>query len=82
MFNIFKPPFEIETLNSWANLSDEIAKVSLLAMPVVLYAQNGIGWKLLNLLFLTIAVYLSLLFGRIFRKMKIHLQKEMKHHDA
>lgn len=77
MLNLLKPPFEIETLDSWAKLSDEIAKVAILAIPVVVYAQHGVWLKLLNILLLVLIIYLSLLFGRIFRKMKMQeLEKQ------
>lgn len=70
MINLLKPPFEQETLDVWAKLSDDIAKVALLAIPVIPYANNTLVLKIINILLLILVVYLSLLFGRIFRQMK------------
>lgn len=36
MFRLFKPPFEISTLEAWSKMSDDIAKVAILAVPVML----------------------------------------------
>lgn len=70
MLNLFKRPFEKDTLEDWGKLSIDIAKVAILAMPVVLYGESAIPIKIANVLFLTGGAYCSLIIGRKFRAMK------------
>lgn len=46
MFRLFKPPFEISTLEAWSKMSDDIAKVAILAVPVMLYSDNSLGFRI------------------------------------
>lgn len=36
MLNLFKQPMETTTFEAWAKMSDDIAKVAILAVPVML----------------------------------------------
>ncbi len=36
MFNLFRSPIEKSSLSAWSKLTDDIAKVAILAMPVIL----------------------------------------------
>lgn len=74
MFNITKRPFEKETLDDWAKLSVDVAKVAILAIPVILYGKDPIIIKVLNTVLLGIGVYGGLFAGRKFRKMKEEMQ--------
>ncbi|MFZ7159025.1 hypothetical protein ACLSY3_01410 [Avibacterium avium] len=68
MFNIFKRPVNKESLQSWCKILDDIAKVAILAAPVVLYGENAIGYKVLNCLFLVISAYACLFSADFMRK--------------
>lgn len=48
MFNIFKKPFNKDSLDAWCKILDDISKIELLAIPVVLYSLNGLFYKLFN----------------------------------
>lgn len=70
MRHILKRPFEKETLDDWAKLSVDIAKVAILALPVILYGDSTIGLKAVNILSLCGIIYGSILSARHLRKMK------------
>ncbi len=70
MLSLLKKPFEKETLDDWAKLSVDLSKVSIVAMPVVIYGNFGIIEKVINLLLLAFASYMMLCSGRLFRRMK------------
>ncbi|NBI42448.1 hypothetical protein GVX76_02905 [[Haemophilus] felis] len=74
MWNITKRPFEKETLDDWAKLSVDIAKVAILAIPVILYGKEPVIIKLLNTVLLGLGIYGGLFAGRKFRKMKEEMQ--------
>ena len=70
MLNLFKKPIEKETLDDWAKLSVDVAKVAILAIPVILYGKDPIYLKCINSFLLALGVYGGLIAGRRFRKMK------------
>ncbi|VEI47656.1 Uncharacterised protein [Actinobacillus equuli] len=47
-------------------MCDDIAKVALLALPVILYSKESLEFRSLNILFLCIIAYACLTIGRIF----------------
>lgn len=68
MWNITKHTTE-KTLDDWAKLSVDVAKVAILAIPVILYGKDPIIIKIINAVLLG-RVYGGLFAGRKFRKMK------------
>ncbi|HDL3754360.1 TPA: hypothetical protein PW529_002555, partial [Mannheimia haemolytica] len=40
MLSIFKTPVEKETLDDWAKISVDVAKVAILAIPVILFGKE------------------------------------------
>lgn len=68
MLNLFKKPIEKSSFEAWAKMSDDIAKVAILAIPVILYGKDPIFVKVLNSVLLAVAVYLFLIGGRLFRQ--------------
>lgn len=70
MLNLFKRPIETETLDSWCKIADDIAKVAILAIPVMLYGNEIISLKVINSLLLLAGAYSSLLISRHLRKNK------------
>ncbi|MFZ7156077.1 hypothetical protein ACLS0M_05065 [Avibacterium avium] len=68
MLNIFKKPYEKGTLAAWAKISDDIAKVVFFAIPVMIYGNDSLPIKLLNIALLTIGIYLFILAGRLCRR--------------
>ncbi|NBI12092.1 hypothetical protein GVX81_00310 [[Haemophilus] felis] len=68
--NLFKRPIEAESLDAWAKMSDDIAKVSALATPVVIFGNSSFVLKIINILLLAILVYACMITGRIIRQHK------------
>lgn len=68
MLNLFKRPIEKSSLESWSKITDDIAKVAILAIPVMLYGKDPIYLKAINSILLLIGAYACLLGGRLFRK--------------
>ncbi|MFZ7236834.1 hypothetical protein ACLSZ3_00080 [Avibacterium gallinarum] len=69
MFNIFKKPYEKGTLEAWAKTCDDIAKVAILAVPVILYNNDPLLQKGINLVALVISTYSTIWGARICRKL-------------
>ncbi|MFQ1015698.1 hypothetical protein [Avibacterium paragallinarum] len=69
MFNIFKKPYEKGTLEAWAKMCDDIAKVAILAVPVILYNNDPFLQKVINLIALAISAYSTIWGARICRKL-------------
>lgn len=69
MFNLFKLPIEKASLDAWAKLADDVAKVAILAMPVILYGEQFPLLKLFNISALLIITYATLTIGRVFRQL-------------
>ena len=53
MLNLFKLPIEKSSLEAWSKLSDDVAKVAILAMPVILYGETVFLLKVIKYCFLT-----------------------------
>ncbi|AFU19734.1 hypothetical protein [Actinobacillus suis] len=49
-------------------MCDDITKVALLALQVILYSKESLEFRSLNILFLCIIAYACLTIGRIFRR--------------
>ena len=69
MLNLFKLPIEKSSLEAWSKLSDDVAKVDILAMPVILYGETVFLLKVLNIASLLVVTYFCLAVGRIFRQL-------------
>ncbi len=69
MLNLFKLPIEKSSLEAWSKLSDDVAKVAILAMPVILYGEQLLFLKGLNISFLLVIAYVCLVMGRKFRQL-------------
>ncbi|KAA6207995.1 hypothetical protein [Avibacterium paragallinarum] len=76
LFNLLKRPIETETLDAWAKILEDIAKVALLALPVVIFGQNHFLFKLASSFALLLIAYLALIGGKQIRKHKPYLSKE------
>ena len=60
MLNLFKLPIEKSSLEVWSKLSDDVAKVAILAMPVILYGEQPLFLKGLNISFCSLLLMLVL----------------------
>ena len=69
MLNLFKLPIEKSSLEAWSKLSDDVAKVAILAMPVILYGEQPLFLTGLNISFLLIIAYVCLVMGCKFRQL-------------
>ncbi|MDP8033579.1 hypothetical protein QJU43_04680 [Pasteurella atlantica] len=68
MWNLFKKPIEKSSFEAWSKMSDDIAKVAILAIPVIIYGAGTILSKTMDILLLLSLIYIFLAMGRIFRK--------------
>lgn len=75
MFNLLQRPIESETLDSWAKILEDIAKVAILAIPVVIFGQNANFFKGASTLALLMVAYFSLIGGKQIRKHKKYLSQ-------
>lgn len=71
--NIFKRPLHKDSLDSWCNILDDVAKVAILAIPVVLYNEILLTYKVANSAFLACSAYLCLFCADFMRKNKVKL---------
>ena len=55
MLNLLKRPIEVET--AWAKMLEDMAKVAILAIPVVVFGQNSSNFKIAG----SIALFLGLI---------------------
>ena len=69
MLNLFKLPIGKSSLEAWSKLSDDVAKVAILAMPVILYGEQPLFLKGLNISFWLIIAYACLVMGRKFHQL-------------
>lgn len=67
-FNLFNVPLEPDTLDAWLKILDDIAKVAILALPVLVYGQGTLLFKIINTILLIVLTYICLKFGRSLRK--------------
>ncbi|MEG9498310.1 hypothetical protein [Mannheimia indoligenes] len=68
MWNLFKTPIEKGSFESWAKISNDIAKVAILAIPVILYGNDATSAKVFNITMLTLFTYFFLNCGRQLRR--------------
>ncbi|MDH2997488.1 hypothetical protein A1D22_07105 [Pasteurellaceae bacterium LFhippo2] len=68
MLNIFKRPVEKASIEAWSKMTDDVAKVALLTIPVILYSKEDLGFKLLNILALFLVIYFFIIIGRFCRR--------------
>ncbi|SMB81563.1 hypothetical protein SAMN05660772_01893 [Pasteurella testudinis DSM 23072] len=73
---LLKRPIKKETSDSWAKNLEDLAKVALLAIPVVLYGQYSWWFKGINLVLLAFAAYGILLCSKELRKYQDKLSQE------
>ena len=76
MFNIFKRPLHIESLESWCKILDDVAKIAVVAIPVIIYADKPLTYRIMNGILLLICAYFSLASANALRKNKEKLTKE------
>lgn len=62
--NIFKAPIDKETLDDWAKIALDCAKVSILAIPVLLYGNETAFNKLYYSVLLAISAYCLLFIAK------------------
>ncbi|MGR6981959.1 hypothetical protein ACUHGC_11470 [Testudinibacter sp. P27/CKL/0425] len=62
--NVLKRPIGKTTLDGWATMADDIAKVAILAIPIILYENNPLPIKAGISVFLITSVYTFLFVGK------------------
>ncbi|MDO4697430.1 MAG: hypothetical protein Q4A60_01940 [Pasteurellaceae bacterium] len=76
MWNIFKRPINPESLESWVKMLDDLAKVALVTIPVLLYGSNSVLFKVINALLLVAISYAILFISNQLRQHKSQLIQE------
>ncbi len=61
MWHLFRKPIEKSSLEAWSKICDDVAKVTILATPVMLYkAEETLIFRFINIgLLFTYILYLS-----------------------
>lgn len=67
---VFGKPIEKETLDSWAEICDDITKACIIGLPGALFLDVGMLEKVLAVFMLLVAAYLFLAIARFARQMK------------
>lgn len=75
MLDLFHKPINIESLDSWAKNLDEIARIAILAMPVVIYGSDVTSFKIMNIVLLASCSYSCLYLANFLRKKKPYLSE-------
>lgn len=68
MLNLFKKPIKKSSFEAWAKMMDDIAKVAILAIPVILYGEYPILMKFIHSISLLMMAYVFLASARLFRE--------------
>ncbi|HGO5855917.1 TPA: hypothetical protein ACK3JJ_000528 [Mannheimia haemolytica] len=68
MLNLFKKPIKESSFEAWAKLMDDVAKVAILAIPVILYGEYSLLMKFVHLATLFTVIYSFLTTARAFRE--------------
>lgn len=76
IWNLLKRPIEPETIDAWAKWLEDIAKVAIVAVPVVILGQCHSYIKFINSSLLLISCYVALVVARQLRKNKDRFQEE------
>lgn len=75
-WNLLKRPIKKETTDSWAKNLEDLAKVALLAMPVILYGEYSWSFKAINLVLLASFSYFILFGAKGLREYQDRLSAE------
>lgn len=76
MLNLFRRPIETETVDAWAKWLEDLAKVAVVALPVVIFGQYSVEFKIINSLLLAFSTYSFMLIAKLIRKYKQQLSEE------
>ncbi|QIW16044.1 hypothetical protein A4G20_06705 [Pasteurellaceae bacterium RH1A] len=69
MWNILKKPIEKSSLEAWAKIADDIIKVAILALPVILYnEQYSNVLKTFNIIAVLFIIYGLIAISRAIRR--------------
>lgn len=78
LLNPFKRPIKKETSEAWAKMFEDGTKVSLFAIPVVLYNEADLMVKLTAMFGLVLTLYFSVICSRMLREYIEVLSTERK----
>lgn len=70
IFFLFKRPVEESTLNDWASITSDIAKVAAIAIPSVFFTELPLYLKVINAFALFLTSYVTLSLTRALRLSK------------
>ena len=68
MWNLFCFPTKKETIEAWAKMLEDFAKVAVLAIPVLLFGKEGFIFKSINAVVLLFIAYWCLIVAKVIRE--------------
>ncbi len=74
--NLFSRPISENTIEAWAKILEDLAKLAFIAMPAVLYGEYTFIFKGANIVLLVLMSYLFLVGAKLLRNSKFKYQKE------
>ncbi|MDP8170109.1 hypothetical protein QJU96_02250 [Pasteurella skyensis] len=74
--NLFSRPISEDTIEAWAKILEDLAKIAFIAMPAVLYGEYTFIFKGANIVLLILMSYLFLVGAKVLRNNKLKHQKE------
>lgn len=77
VFKLFKMPIEIDTLEVWAKIAEDCAKVAILGIPVVVFSNAPYPFRGWSAIALIVSAYMSLCLGGVIRKTILKCRKEI-----
>ncbi len=69
-FKLYKAPISGEQYESWAKICEDMSKVGILALPMLIYGEYSLLFKIYNVSLLTFCCYSLLCLGKFFRSNK------------
>ncbi|MDP8079172.1 hypothetical protein [Phocoenobacter skyensis] len=73
--NLFSRPISEDTIEAWAKILEDLAKIAFIAMPAVLYGEYTFIFKGANMTMLALVGYIFLLEAKILRNNKSKYQE-------
>lgn len=67
-FNIFDRPIEKSSLQAWANIADDLVKAGFIGIATLIYSNESIVFRVVNILLLFLVIYVTILIARILRQ--------------
>lgn len=71
-------PIPKDTMEAWAKILEDLAKIAIIAMPALFYGEYTFLFKGINLVLLAFATYYSLVYAKLLRSNKMKFIEEVE----